>query len=367
VLGWLNDTYNNQKVGNVHENRGVGQPTDFAQAANDTRNHADAKNDNHDCREADMSLGDLRDVGRFAQNQNGYSQKLLKRLRDVDEVTRAFAEETEEGVAVTHHGVARRVEIHEDFPDGPAGEGGEDAEDEVECDTGAVSDTGEDEAGTGTVSRCMIDRGVPGKNDLRSTRPTKNVSGNKEEHLTPAGSSHCAGRATPFRVGGLERISESLFGCRRVSSECSGSSLFVDEGCWGRLERCLECHGTLLLQPLLAGSTFGGELVLDQVDKRVFSMLEIELGGFLPLHLAFNLGPVDIFFPGDGLIDTGCKTPDTFLDDLLLAVATDRRLACLRVDGHFRRIGAVIDGVDRVGVHGDRVSQGLGRCGVVLD
>jgi hypothetical protein len=25
----------------------------------------------------------------------------------------------------------------------------------------------------------------------------------------------------------------------------------------------------------------------------------------------------------------------------------------LRVDGHFRRIGAVIDGVDRVGVHGD--------------
>jgi hypothetical protein len=72
-----------------------------------------------------MSLRDLRNVGRFTENQNGDRQKLLERLRDVDEVTRAFAEEAEEGVAVTHHWVARRVEIHEDFPDGPAREGGE--------------------------------------------------------------------------------------------------------------------------------------------------------------------------------------------------------------------------------------------------
>jgi hypothetical protein len=48
MIGWLNNTYNDQEVCNVHENRGVGQPTDFAQAADDTRNHADAKNDDHD-------------------------------------------------------------------------------------------------------------------------------------------------------------------------------------------------------------------------------------------------------------------------------------------------------------------------------
>lgn len=106
-----------------------------------------------------MSLGDLRDVGRFTQDQNSYRQKLLERLRNVDEVTRAFAEETEEGIAVTHHGVARRVEIHEDFPNGPAGEGSENTEDEVQRDTGAVSDTGEDEAGRIDVSECKIDRG----------------------------------------------------------------------------------------------------------------------------------------------------------------------------------------------------------------
>ena len=149
MIGWLNNTYNDQEVCNVHENSGVGQPTDFAQAANDTRDHADAKNDDHDRREADMSLGDLRDVGRFTENQNGYSQKLLERLRDVDEVTRAFAEETEEGVAVTHHGVARRVKIHEDFPDGPARECRKNSEDKIKCDTGAVSNTRKNKAEKG--------------------------------------------------------------------------------------------------------------------------------------------------------------------------------------------------------------------------
>jgi hypothetical protein len=78
-----------------------------------------------------MSLGDLRDVCRFAQDQHSYRQELLQRLGDVDEVTRAFAEKSEEGVAVTHHWVARRIEIKVDFPDGPAGEGGEDSENEV--------------------------------------------------------------------------------------------------------------------------------------------------------------------------------------------------------------------------------------------
>jgi hypothetical protein len=141
-----------QKVCNIHENRRVGKPTNFLQAANGTRNHADSKNNDHDSREADVSLGDLRDVGRFAQNQDGYGQELLERLCDVDEVTGAFAEEAEEGIAVAHHWVARRVEVQEDFPDGPAGEGGEDAENEVQGDTGAVSDTGEDEARAGNVS-----------------------------------------------------------------------------------------------------------------------------------------------------------------------------------------------------------------------
>jgi hypothetical protein len=78
-----------------------------------------------------MPLGDLRDIGRFAKDQNGYREELLQRLGDVDEVTRAFAEKSEEGVAVTHHWVARRIEIKVDFPDGPAGEGGEDSENEV--------------------------------------------------------------------------------------------------------------------------------------------------------------------------------------------------------------------------------------------
>lgn len=107
-----------------------------------------------------MSLGDLRNVGRFTQDQNGYREELLQRLGDVDEVARAFAEEAEEGVAVTHHGVARRIEIEVDFPDGPAGEGGEDSEDQVQCHTGAVSDTGEDEAGRIKISICGIGRSV---------------------------------------------------------------------------------------------------------------------------------------------------------------------------------------------------------------
>ena len=105
-----------------------------------------------------MSLGDLRNVGRFTQDQNGYREELLQRLGDVDEVTRAFAEEAEEGVAVTHHWVARRIEVQVDFPDGPAGESGEDSEDDVQCDTGAVSDAGEDEARTIKVSNGGIDR-----------------------------------------------------------------------------------------------------------------------------------------------------------------------------------------------------------------
>lgn len=107
-----------------------------------------------------MSLGDLGDVGRFAQDQYGHREELLKRLRNIDEVTRAFAEESEEGVAITHHWIARGIEVEVDFPDGPAGESGEDSEDDVQCDSGAVSDTGENEARTIEVSSSRIDRGV---------------------------------------------------------------------------------------------------------------------------------------------------------------------------------------------------------------
>ena len=78
-----------------------------------------------------MSLGDLRNVGRFTQDQNGYREELPQRQGDVDEVARAFAEEAEEGFAVTHHGVARGVEFEVDFPDGPSGESSEGTEDNV--------------------------------------------------------------------------------------------------------------------------------------------------------------------------------------------------------------------------------------------
>lgn len=203
--------HDDQEVGNVHEDGCIGQPTDLLQAADDTRDHADAENDDHDCREANMSLGDLRDVGRFTQDQNGYREELLERLCDVDEVTGAFAKESEEGVAVTHHWVTGRIEVQVDFPDGPTGESGEDTEDKVQSDTSAVSDTRENEAITMRISKCKISRSViVSRNDLRSTRPTKNVSSNEEEHLTPAGSPHCTCSATPFCVSGLEWISVGL-------------------------------------------------------------------------------------------------------------------------------------------------------------
>ena len=100
-----------------------------------------------------MSLGDLRNVGRFTQDQNGYREELLQRLGDVDEVARAFAEEAEEGVAVTHHGVARRVEFKVDFPDAPSRESSESTEDEVEGNTSAVADTSKYESDRWLVFR----------------------------------------------------------------------------------------------------------------------------------------------------------------------------------------------------------------------
>ena len=93
-----------------------------------------------------MSLGDLRDVGRFTQDQNGYREELLERLCDVDGVTGFLAEQTEEWVTVTHHGVARRVECEVDLPDSPSRVSSEDTEDEVDGNTGAVADTGKDES-----------------------------------------------------------------------------------------------------------------------------------------------------------------------------------------------------------------------------
>jgi hypothetical protein len=69
-------------------------------------------------------------------------------------MTGFLAEQTEEGITVTHHRVARRVEFEVDFPDSPSRESSEDTEDNVESDTGAVADTGKDESSLESVF-CM--------------------------------------------------------------------------------------------------------------------------------------------------------------------------------------------------------------------
>jgi hypothetical protein len=81
---------------------------------------------------------------------------LLERLCDVDGVTGLLAEQTEEWVTVTHHGVARRVECEVDLPDGPTRVSSEDTEDDVESNTGAVADTGEDESSLTLVFHAAI-------------------------------------------------------------------------------------------------------------------------------------------------------------------------------------------------------------------
>jgi hypothetical protein len=72
-------------------------------------------------------------------------------LCDVDGVTGFLAEQTEEWVTVTHHGVARRVECEVDFPDSPSRPSSEETENDVESNTGSVADTGKDESSLKSV------------------------------------------------------------------------------------------------------------------------------------------------------------------------------------------------------------------------
>jgi hypothetical protein len=132
---------------NVHKDSCIRQPSNLRKTANDSGNHADSKHNAHHSREADRALGNLRYICCLAQNQDGNREELLERLSDVDEMTRFLAKESEEWITITHHWVARGIEFEVDFPDGPAREGGEYTEDDIESDTSAVADTGEDETG----------------------------------------------------------------------------------------------------------------------------------------------------------------------------------------------------------------------------
>ena len=98
--------HDDEEVGDVDKDGGVGQPSDLGQTANDSRKHADNEDDAHHSREADLALGELGKVDSLAQNQDSDCQELLERLCDVDGVTGLLAEQTEEWVTVTHHGVA---------------------------------------------------------------------------------------------------------------------------------------------------------------------------------------------------------------------------------------------------------------------
>jgi hypothetical protein len=98
--------HDDEEVGDVDEDGGVGQPPDLGQTANYSGKHSDEENDAHHSREADLVLGKLRKVDSLAKNQDGDCQELLEGLCDVDGVTGFLAEQTEEWVTVTHHGVA---------------------------------------------------------------------------------------------------------------------------------------------------------------------------------------------------------------------------------------------------------------------
>lgn len=143
--------HDDEEVGDIDEDGGVGQPSDLGQTADDSRKHADDEDDAHHSREADLALAELGKVNSLAENQDSNGQELLERLCDVDGVTGLLAEQTEKWVTVTHHRVARRVEREVDLPDGPSGVSGEDTEDDVESNTSAVADTGKDESNLKSV------------------------------------------------------------------------------------------------------------------------------------------------------------------------------------------------------------------------
>jgi len=148
--------HDDEEVGDVDEDGGVGEPSDLGQTADDSRKHADDEDDAHHSREADLALAELGKVNSLAENQDSDGQELLERLCDVDGVTGLLAEQTEEWVTVTHHGVARRVECEVDLPDGPTRVSSEDTEDDVESNTGAVADTGKDESSLMLVSHAEM-------------------------------------------------------------------------------------------------------------------------------------------------------------------------------------------------------------------
>lgn len=98
--------HNDEEVGDVDKDGGVGQPSDLGQTANDSRKHSDEEDDTHHSREADLALAELGKVDGLAKNQDSDCQELLEGLCDVDGVTGFLAEQTEERITVTHHGVA---------------------------------------------------------------------------------------------------------------------------------------------------------------------------------------------------------------------------------------------------------------------
>ena len=165
--------HDDEKVGNVHEHGCIRQPSNLGQTADDSRKHADDEDDAHHSREADLALGELSKVDSLAQNQDSDCQELLEGLCDVDGVTGLLAEQTEEWITVTHHRVARRVEFKVDFPDAPSRESSEGTEDKVEGNTSAIADTCKYESSTRSIFVCKSPIFLV---DLRSTRPTKDIS-----------------------------------------------------------------------------------------------------------------------------------------------------------------------------------------------
>ncbi|KAI7110378.1 hypothetical protein KC339_g146 [Hortaea werneckii] len=99
-------------------------------ATDDTRDHTNAHDQNHDAREAQGRMCNLGDVERFTHDQDGDGKELLERLCEVDAVARLLAEEAEEWVAVTAHRIARGVHVEENLPQGPTAEACEDTEDD---------------------------------------------------------------------------------------------------------------------------------------------------------------------------------------------------------------------------------------------
>ncbi len=132
-----------EEADNVQPHRPIGKPTHPLQAPYGASQDAEDGEDDKAGNVADGSIRKLANDLAATENQDGNSHELLERLRNVDEVSRLFAKDAEERVTVAQNGITRGVKGQEDFPQDEAAEAGGDGEDNVQGDTGAVSDLGE--------------------------------------------------------------------------------------------------------------------------------------------------------------------------------------------------------------------------------